>query len=125
MNLHKLKALISTNIFAFSGWLLLLSPFVIKLSCSKCDGNVIGFLYVPIYVSFYLLILVISIILYVIETSRGYKIKNKFILENIFYNFLFIFGSIVSAVFVLFIIISAIVYLLLGGYATFILPIFA
>lgn len=79
----------------------------------------------PIYVSFYLLILVISIILYVIETSRGYKIKNKFILENIFYNFLFIFGSIVSAVFVLFIIISAIVYLLLGVYATFILPIFA
>ena len=117
MNLNNLKTLLSTNILAFSGWIIILYPLFIKLFCSELDGNIVGFLISPIYFSIYFLILIISIFVYIFEISKNIKLKNKFILENKIYNMFFIFGYIFSMLFIGLLLLAFIIYLMFGLYS--------
>lgn len=117
MNLNDLKNSRSANIIAVSGWIIILYPLFIKFFCSSFDGNVIGFIVCPIYIAIYFFILIISIFVYIFETSKNLKLKNKFILENKIYNMFFILGCIFSILFIGFLLLGFVLYLTFGLYS--------
>lgn len=117
MNLNDLKNSLSANIIAISGWVIVSYPLFIKFFCSSFDGNVIGFIVSPIYLSIYFFTLIIAILVYIFEVSKNSKLKNKFILKNKIYNIFFILGYIFSIIFIGFLLLIAIIYLIFGLYS--------
>jgi len=104
MNLTKHKTSIGKHLFALFGWigfLVLILLFLIMSFKNNIDANVIGIIFLPIYILFFLVLLGISLIVYIIELINDYKIKNKFFLENKIYNVFWITGIIFSLLFIL------------------------
>jgi len=94
-----LKHKFAFHLFSIFGWFLLYELYQI----SQIDGGGIAImLLIPIWG---IILFVLSIIL-LIEHIANHNISNSFIINNLFYNIIWIIGLIISVIFTLFIIYS-------------------
>ena len=94
-----LKHKFAFHLFSIFGWILLYEFY----QMSRVDGGVTFIiLIIPIWG---LILFTLSIIL-IIEHIANHNISNSFIINNLFYNIIWIIGLIISVIFTLFIIYS-------------------
>ena len=88
--INKLKNKIAMNLIAICGWIFIF-PIIKNNYIEKSTASgVIYFFYIYLII----ICILISILIYLMEIIFNYKIKNKFILNNNFYNLFFIVGII-------------------------------
>ena len=87
---NKLKNKIAMNFISLCGWFFIF-PIIKNNYIEKSTASgVIYFFYIYLII----ICILISILIYLMEIIFNYKIKNKFILNNNFYNLFFIVGII-------------------------------
>lgn len=91
MKFANLKNKIGINLIVLLGWVALYYGFIAPHFWGDGSSFILVF-FIPLL----LIAIGICFCIYLIELLSGYKIKNKFILENKVYNIFFIIGLLVS-----------------------------